>query len=78
MQSFFERRSTSFDTTQPGIRHIQNLIRNRTPVSVVVDGGIEIEGLIQWQDPAYLAISQEGRPLTLVNRAAITILRAQG
>ena len=77
MQSFSERRATAFDTSQPGIRHIQNLIRNRTPVSVVVDGGVEIEGLIQWQDPAYLAISQEGRPLTLVNRAAITILRAR-
>lgn len=78
MQSFFERRATTLDTTQPGIRHIQTLIRNRTPVSVVVHGGLEIEGLIQWQDLSYLAIRQEGRPVTLVNRGAITILRALG
>lgn len=78
MQSFFERRSTTLDTTQPGIRHIQNLIRNRTPVSVVVHGGFELEGLIQWQDLSYLAIRQEGRPITLVNRGAITIIRTLG
>jgi hypothetical protein len=78
MQSFFERRTTTLDTTQPGIRHIQNLIRNRTAVSVVVHGGLEIEGVIHWQDLSYLAIAQEGRPLTLVNRGAITILRSLG
>ncbi|MEB3185089.1 MAG: hypothetical protein VKM97_04305 [Cyanobacteriota bacterium] len=78
MQSFFERRPSTLDTTQPGIRHIQHLIRHRTPVSVIVAGGLEIEGLIQWQDLSYLAISQDGRPLTLVNRGAITILRALG
>ena len=78
MQSFFERRPSTLDTTQPGIRHIQNLIRDRTPVSVIVHGGLEIEGLIQWQDLSFLAISQDGRPLTLVNRGAITVLRALG
>ena len=78
MQSFFERRSTTFDTTQPGIRHIQSLIRNRTPVNVLVQGGIELEGTIQWQDMTYLAISQEGRPLTLVNLAAMITLRPLG
>jgi len=76
MQSFFERRGTSLDTTQPGIRHIQNLIRNHTPVSVMVFGGAEIEGQIQWQDLSYLAIAQEGRPITLVNRTAVITLRS--
>jgi len=78
MQSFFERRPSTLDTTQPGIRHIQALIRNRTPVSVVVHGNTELEGTIQWQDMSYLAIGQEGRPVTLVNRGAVITLRALG
>ena len=76
MQSFFERRGTTLDTTQPGIRHIQSLIRNRAQVNLLVHGNVEIEGTIQWQDLSYLAIAQEGRPITLVNRAAVITLRS--
>jgi hypothetical protein len=78
MESFFERKGATLDTSQPGIRHIQGLIRNRTTVIVVMSGGHEIEGLIQWQDPSYLAISREGQPITLVNRQAVMVLRPLG
>jgi len=75
MQSFFDRRGTSFDTTQPGFRHIQSLIRNRTPVRLTLQGGQELEGTVQWQDTTYLAISRQGDPLVLVNRSAVAMLR---
>lgn len=77
MQTFFERRTNTLDTTQPGVRHIQSLIRQRTPVSLTLLGGEEVEGVILWQDLSYLAVSQgEGRPLTLLNRSALLLLRA--
>jgi hypothetical protein len=73
-----ERGASSLDTTQPGTRHIQTLIRQRTPVSLLLQGGLELEGTIQWQDCSFLAISQEGRPLALVSRRAMVMLRTIG
>ncbi len=73
-----ERGASSLDTTQPGTRHIQALIRHCTPVSLLLEGGLELEGTIQWQDCSFLAISREGRPITLVNRTAVVMLRAIG
>jgi hypothetical protein len=79
MQSFFEKRSMALDTSQPSIRHLQDLIRHKTPVAIQVTGVGELEGTLHWQDVAYLALSQaEGRPLTLINRAAACTIRALG
>jgi sRNA-binding regulator protein Hfq len=39
-------------------------------------GGEQLQGVLRWQDQDYLAISQEGQPLTLVNRHAVAQLRA--
>jgi host factor-I protein len=77
MQSFFERRGPRLDTTLPSVRHVQELIRIRTPVNVVLLSGQEIDGTIRWQDNHFLAISTEpGTPLLLLNRDAIATLRA--
>ena len=78
MQSFLERRNGAMDTSEPGVRHIQELIRNRTPVAIqVLDSEREFEGVIRWQDSAFLALAQaEDRPLTLINREAATVIRA--
>jgi sRNA-binding regulator protein Hfq len=38
--------------------------------------GEQLQGVLRWQDQDYLAISQEGQPLTLVNRHAVALLRA--
>jgi host factor-I protein len=79
MQSFFEKRTTALDTSQPSIRHLQDLIRHRTPVAIQVSGVGELEGTLNWQDIHYLALSQdEGRPLTLISRAAASTIRALG
>lgn len=58
MQSFFEKHSIALDTSQPSIRHLQDLIRHRTPVAIQVVGIGELEGTLHWQDGSYLALSQ--------------------
>jgi host factor-I protein len=76
MQSFFENRATKLDTTLPSVRHIQELIRTRTLVSLSLVGGQEVEGVIKWQDMHFLALrASANQPLMMVNREAITLLR---
>jgi host factor-I protein len=77
MQSFFEQRSPRLDTSLPSVRHVQELIRNRTMVSVLMAGGQELEGTIKWQDTDFLALRQDtSLPLVLLNRSSICVLRA--
>jgi len=77
MQSFFDRRGPRLDTSLPSVRHVQELIRNRTMVRLVMVGGQELEGTVRWQDNDFLALRQDASmPLVLVNRNAITMLRA--
>jgi host factor-I protein len=77
MQSFFENRPTRLDTSLPSVRHIQELIRTRTVVSLSLAGEQELEGVIKWQDVHYLGLRQTvNQPLIMVNREAITVLRA--
>lgn len=77
MQSFFDKRGPRLDTSLPSVRHLQELIRNRTPVNVALQGGHEFEGTIKWQDTHFVALRQgAGRPLALINREAIVVLRA--
>jgi host factor-I protein len=77
MQSYFERKGPRLDTTLPSVRHVQELIRIRTPVNVVLLSGSELDGIIRWQDNHYLALNVEpGAPLILINREAIALLRA--
>jgi len=77
MQSFFDRRGPRLDTSLPSVRHVQDLIRNRTMVQVVMAGGQELEGTVRWQDNDFLALRQDASlPLVLLNRNAITLLRA--
>ena len=77
MQSYFENRGPKLDTSLPSVRHIQELIRTRTVVNLSLIGGQEVEGVIKWQDVHYLALRQNAnQPLMMVNREAITVLRA--
>jgi host factor-I protein len=77
MQSFFDRRGPRLDTSLPSVRHVQELIRNRTMVRLLLVGGQELEGTVRWQDNDFLALRQDASlPLVLVNRNAITMLRA--
>ena len=79
MQSFFEKQNIALDTSQPSIRHLQDLIRHKTPVAVQVLGVGEIEGILHWQDIHYLALKQDqNRPITLISRASAATIRALG
>ncbi len=77
MQSFFDKRAPRLDTSLPSVRHVQDLIRNRTLVQVTMVGGQELEGTIKWQDCEFLALRQDSSlPLVLISRDAIAMLRA--
>ena len=77
MQSFFERRGPRLDTTLPSVRNVQELIRIRTPVNVMLLTGQEWDGIIRWQDTHFLAMTTEpGTPLMLISLTAIASLRA--
>ncbi len=77
MQSYFERKGPRLDTSLPSVRHVQELIRIRTPVNVVLLSGTELDGIIRWQDNHCIALNVEpGTPLILINRDAIALLRA--
>jgi hypothetical protein len=53
------------------------LIRTRTVVSLSLSSGQDVEGVIKWQDIDFLALRQSAtQPLIMVNRDAITVLRA--
>jgi host factor-I protein len=77
MQSYFERRGPRLDTSLPSVRHVQELIRSRTMVSIQTMGNFELAGTIQWQDNQFLALRQDAdQPLVLINRDAVLLLRA--
>ena len=79
MQSFFDRRSPTLDTAQPGIRHIQELIRQESPLAIRMNDGMEYEGVLRWQDLQYFALDPgDSRPLLLINRHQVSVLRALG
>ena len=77
MQSFFDRRAPTLDTAQPSIRHIQDLIRREAPVAIRMGDGHEFAGVLRWQDLQYFALDQgDARPLVLINRHAVSVLRS--
>jgi hypothetical protein len=59
------------------VRHIQALIRQKTPVALRLLDGHELEGVLLWQDTEQLALDPgEGRTLNLINRRAVAVLRS--
>ena len=79
MQSYFEKRGPRLDTSLPSVRHLQELIRTATVVTVRMRGGVELEGTLKWQDSEFLALSQDpNAALVLLNRDAVVLLRGLG
>ena len=77
MQSFLESRTLTLDTSQPSVRHIQGLIRQKIPVALRLLDGHELEGVLLWQDLDQFALDPgEGRSLSLINRRAVAVLRS--
>lgn len=79
MQSFFEQRTPRLDTSSPGVRHLQELIRTRALVHIELSGGQTVTGTIKWQDHQFIAIRQDPTlPLVLVNREMVVLMRGLG
>jgi len=77
MQSFLESRAPILDTSQPSVRHIQGLIRQKVPVALRLLDSHELEGVLLWQDLEQFALDPgEGRTLMLINRHAVAVLRS--
>ena len=77
MQSFLESRAPSLDTSLPSVRHVQGLIRQKTPVALRLLDGHVLEGVLLWQDVDQFALDPgEGRALSLVSRRAVAVLRS--
>jgi host factor-I protein len=79
MQSFSGRRKETLDTSQPSVRHVQELIRHKIPVTIQVLTASEVyRGVIRWQDLHCIALSEgddEDLPLTLINRETVSVIR---
>jgi hypothetical protein len=78
MGSSTERHPPGFDPSQPGIRCLQQWIRQQTPVQIELCGGGSLQGRPAWVDADFLALHTEGGSApVLVNRGAIALIRPQ-
>ena len=69
--------TTPLDPSLPGVRMLQNWIREGLAVSIAVLDQERIEGRLIWQDPEFLALERLGstRPV-LIARRHITLIRS--
>ena len=49
------------DTTLPGVRLLQQWIRQRRQLQILLAGGRELQGRLLWQDTEFLALLTTGR-----------------
>ncbi|MDA7622207.1 hypothetical protein N8657_00410, partial [bacterium] len=68
--------TTPLDPSLPGVRMLQNWIREGLAVSIAILDQERIEGRLIWQDPEFLALERLGstRPV-LIARRHITLIR---
>ena len=69
----------SFDPSLPGVRQLQSWTRDQRVISVELVNGNSLEGVLQWQDPQFLALrrSASEEPV-LINRQAVLLIRLLG
>jgi host factor-I protein len=78
MVSSSERHPAGFDPSQPGIRCLQQWIRQRTPLRITCCGGSQLQGVPAWVDADFLALLSADAPEPLlVNRSAIAWIQVQ-
>ncbi|MFO7629479.1 MAG: hypothetical protein R6W06_08185 [Prochlorococcaceae cyanobacterium] len=67
------------DPSLPGVRLLQHWIREKTVVSLQVQGGQQFEGVLDWQDPEFLALRAQGQDApVLIRRQALVLIRSLG
>ena len=70
---------TSFDPSLPGVRQLQSWTRDQKVLRIELPDGSSHEGVLQWQDPEFLAIKRsDGMDPVLINRGMITLIRPLG
>ena len=70
---------TSFDPSLPGVRQLQAWTRDQRVLRIELPDGSRHEGVLQWQDPEFLAIRRsDAVDPVLINRRAITLIRPLG
>ena len=52
---------SELDTTLPGVRLLQQWIRQRRQLQILLAGGRELQGRLLWQDTEFLALLTTGR-----------------
>jgi len=67
---------TSFDPSLPGVRLLQDWLRERRQLRVELMDGRCVEGALRWQDPEFLALhrTDNDQPV-LIARRAIALIR---
>jgi host factor-I protein len=71
--------SLPLDPSLPGVRLLQHWIREKTVVSLQVQGGQDFEGVLDWQDPEFLALRyrEQTNPI-LIRRQSVVLIRSLG
>ena len=69
----------SFVPSLPGVRQLQSWTRDQRVISVELVNGNSLEGVLQWQDPQFLALrrSASEEPV-LISRQAVLMIRLLG
>lgn len=63
------------DTSLPGVRLLQQWIRQRRQLQILLSGGRELQGRLLWQDPEFLALLAPGRERPdLLSRAHVQLI----
>jgi host factor-I protein len=69
--------SPSLDPSLPGVRQLQDWIRESTPLQVQLMDGTCLGGSLHWQDPEFLALRPApNTPLILLGRKAVAVIRS--
>jgi len=66
----------TLDSSLPGVRLLQNWVRQRTPLRVRFPGGEQLEGCLDWQDPEFLALRPaDAQQPVLIRRGALETIQ---
>lgn len=66
------------DPSLPGVRQLQTWIRQQSRLRIDLGHGHVLEGVLQWQDPEFLALRTGAPQVILINRRAVLLIMVLG
>jgi host factor-I protein len=66
------------DPSLPGVRQLQTWIRQQALLRIDLGAGQALEGVLQWQDPEFLALRTTAPHPMLINRRAVLMIQVLG